>query len=207
LSLLHWDFLRIRGAVHLLYRPLCLRPFCRSSFCLPRRVPGAASERRIPWKPSTESNRRFRNRHVRGLVEFQRLTGCRPSEACHLRCPDIDTGSDVWLYKPAHHKTAHHGKSRVIAIGLKAQELLRAFFTPDLGAYLFSPIRAVEELTADRSEKRKTLRWPSHMRRNATKKVGRRKRPPSDHYTRLSYLTAVTRGCDRVPTTCSARAT
>ena len=25
------------------------------------------------------------NRHVRGLVEFQRLTGCRPGEACRLR--------------------------------------------------------------------------------------------------------------------------
>ena len=35
------------------------------------------------------------------------------------------------------------------------------------------------------------------MRRNATKQVARRKRPPSDHYTRMSYLTAVTRACDR----------
>lgn len=33
----------------------------------------------------------FLNRHVRGLVEFQRLTGCRPGEACALRWYDLDT--------------------------------------------------------------------------------------------------------------------
>ena len=27
----------------------------------------------------------FLNRHVRGLVEFQRLTGCRPGEVCRVR--------------------------------------------------------------------------------------------------------------------------
>jgi integrase len=32
------------------------------------------------------------NRHVRGLVEFQRLTGCRPGEACRVRRCDIDAG-------------------------------------------------------------------------------------------------------------------
>ena len=35
------------------------------------------------------------NRHVRGLVEFQRLTGCRPGEACSVRRCDIDTGGAV----------------------------------------------------------------------------------------------------------------
>lgn len=44
------------------------------------------------------------NRHVAGLVELQRLTGCRPGEACTLRRSDIDMGGSVWLYKPAHHK-------------------------------------------------------------------------------------------------------
>ena len=39
----------------------------------------------------------FLGRHVRGLVEFQRLTGCRPGEACAVRRCDIDTGRPVWL--------------------------------------------------------------------------------------------------------------
>src|SRR5262249_1462751 len=59
----------------------------------------------------------FLNRHVRGLVEFQRLTGCRPEEACLVRRCDIDMGGPVWVYKPAHHKLAHRGKSRTVAIG------------------------------------------------------------------------------------------
>ncbi len=37
----------------------------------------------------------FLNRHVRGLVEFQRLTGCRPGEACGLCRSEIDTGGAI----------------------------------------------------------------------------------------------------------------
>jgi integrase len=63
----------------------------------------------------------FLNRHVRGLVEFQRLTGCRPGEACAIRRCDIDTSGPIWLYKPPHHKNAWRGKSRTVPIGPKAQ--------------------------------------------------------------------------------------
>jgi integrase len=138
------------------------------------------------------------NRHVRGLVEFQRLTGCRPSEACGIRRCDIDRGGSVWLYKLAYHKTAWKGRSRTIAIGPKAQELLKAFFTPNIEDYLFSPRRAVEEFISARSARRKTPRYPSHMKRNDTKRVGtKRTRPPAERYNRLGYLTAITRACDR----------
>lgn len=65
----------------------------------------------------------FLNRHVRGLVELQRLTGCRPGEACAIRAADIDTSGKVWMYKPSHHKTAWRGKARVIAIGPRAQDV------------------------------------------------------------------------------------
>src|SRR5579872_56647 len=69
-------------------------------------------------------NRTHRTRHVRGLVKFQWLTGCRPGEACRLRRCDIEMGGTVWLYKPKKHKTAWRGKSRTVVIGPKAQELL-----------------------------------------------------------------------------------
>lgn len=138
------------------------------------------------------------NRHVRGLVEFQRYTGCRPGEACRLRRCDIDMSGSVWLYKPAHHKTAWKGKSRTIALGPKAQALLKVFFTPDATDYLFSPRRAVEEIREERRANRKTPCYPSHMRRNEAKRVGtKRLRPPAEKYNRLGYLTAITRACDR----------
>jgi integrase len=139
----------------------------------------------------------FLNRHVVGLVEFQRLTGCRPGEACMVRRCDIDTGGPIWLYRPPHHKTAYRGKSRTIAIGPRAQEALREFFTPDVAAHLFSPARAVEELRAERSARRKTPRYPSHMARNAAKRAARPKRKPRERYSRISYFVAVARACDR----------
>ncbi len=139
----------------------------------------------------------FLNRQVRGLVEFQRLTGCRPGEACIVRRCDIETGGTIWLYKPAYHKTAWKGKTRVIVIGPKGQELLQQFFTPDIDAYLFSPARAGEEFRAQRSACRKTPRYPSHMKRNESLRVKNPKRRPASRYTRISYLTAITRACDR----------
>ena len=145
-----------------------------------------------------EKSLQYLNRHVRGLVEFQRQTGCRPGEACAIRRCDLDTGGAVWIYKPIEHKGSWRGKSRTIAIGPKAQALLREYFTTNIEDYLFSPRRAVEEALAERSAARATPRYPSHMKRNEGKRIGvKRKRPPADRYTRHSYGTAVDRACDR----------
>ncbi|MBP3957173.1 site-specific integrase [Gemmata sp. G18] len=139
----------------------------------------------------------FLNRHVRGLIECQRLTGCRPGEACAIRRSEIDTTGPIWFYKPPQHKTAWRGNDRTIAIGPKAQELLQQFFTPDAADYLFSPARAVEELRAARGANRKTPRYPSHMARNAAKRKARPKRAPAHRYTRGSYGVAIDRACDK----------
>jgi integrase len=114
-----------------------------------------------------------------------------------VRRADIDTGGTVWLYRPPHHKTAWRGKVRVIAIGPKAQALLRAFFSPDLGDYLFSPRRAVEEIRARRAADRKTPRYPSHEKRNAAKRKAKPRRAPDERYNQRSYFVALTRACDR----------
>jgi len=137
------------------------------------------------------------NRHIRGLVEFQRLTGCRPGEACAVRRCDIDTDGPVWLYRPPHHKNAHRGQTRVIAVGPKAQEVLLAFYTADSTDFLFSPARAVEEILSSRAEARKTPRYPSHMRRNAVKRVKHPRRKPAVSYNTQTYGLAVDRACDR----------
>ncbi|QJW93149.1 tyrosine-type recombinase/integrase [Frigoriglobus tundricola] len=138
------------------------------------------------------------NRHVRGLVEFQRLTACRPGEAMSLRQCDIDMTGDVWLYRPPQHKTKHKGKKRTIAIGPKGQELIKGFFTENASDYLFSPSRAAEEYQAARAANRKTPLYPSHVKSNASRRVGaNRKRKPRERYGRQSYLTAIERACDR----------
>lgn len=136
------------------------------------------------------------NRFVRGLVEFQRLTGCRPGEACNLHRCDIDMSGPVWLYRPETHKTAWKGKSRVIAIGPKAQLLLKGFFTPEAGDHLFSPARATAERRAERAASRKTPRYPSHTARNAAKRKTNPGRTPKGKYGHRSYSRAVARACD-----------
>jgi integrase len=61
---------------------------------------------------------------VAARIRVQLLTGMRPGEVCSIRRVDIDRSRDIWLYKPEHHKTEHKGKSRVILLGPKAQEIL-----------------------------------------------------------------------------------
>jgi integrase len=139
----------------------------------------------------------FLGQHVRGLVEFQRLTGCRPGEACSIRRCDIEMGGAIWLYKPTQHKGTHREKFRIIQIGPKAQDVLREFFTPNIDDYLFSPARALAERNAERSANRKTPRFPSHMKRNAVKRKAKPKQTPKEKYDRVSYEHAINRACDR----------
>ncbi|MEO2016293.1 MAG: site-specific integrase [Fuerstiella sp.] len=67
----------------------------------------------------------FVSRPVWGLIQFMLLTGARPGEAVRLRLCDIDAESDVWVYRPSQHKTEHHGKSRRILIGPRAQDIVK----------------------------------------------------------------------------------
>lgn len=136
------------------------------------------------------------NRHVRGLIEFQRLTGCRPGEACAIRLCDVDRSGDVWMFRPRLHKNTHKGKGRVVAIGPKAQTLVAPFFTDDPTAYLFSAAAAVAEVRTARSAARLTPRYESHLARNAAKRKKKPKRAPAARYTTHSYSVAVSRACD-----------
>jgi integrase len=80
-----------------------------------------------------------------GLIQFQRTTGARPGETLIIRACDLNTTGRIWEYRPASHKTEHHGKTRVVLIGPQGQEVLRPFLTPDLNRYLFCPRVAVAQ--------------------------------------------------------------
>jgi hypothetical protein len=68
----------------------------------------------------------------------------RPGEVVILRAIDLDMRGPVWLYRPGSdqehglHKSAWRGHDRVIAIGPRAQEVIKPFLKTDLHAYLFS---------------------------------------------------------------------
>ena len=103
----------------------------------------------------------------------------------------IDRSGDVWRYRPAKHKTAHHGKERVIPFGPNARAVLSAFLIDralESTEPLFSPRRAREERFARLRENRKSKVQPSQVSR----KKSQPKRLPALTYTPQSLAHAVT---------------
>jgi len=137
-------------------------------------------------------------RHVRGLVEFQRLTGCRPGEAVRVRMADIDARGAVWLYTPVAHKMSYRGQIRCVTIGPKGQALLKEFVTDNSTDFLFSPRKAVEEFRTARAANRKTPLYASHAARNSNVRVKKPKRVPAEAYTTISYRRAIVKACERI---------
>jgi len=93
---------------------------------------------------------------VADMVRFQRLTGCRPGEVCILRPCDVDTSGDVWVYRPESHKTEHHDRNRTIAIGPKAQAVLRSYLLRNKEDYCFSPGDSERKRREEQHEQRVT---------------------------------------------------
>lgn len=140
------------------------------------------------------------NRQFVAMIALQRLTGMRPGEARTIRGIDIDRKEPdgCWRYVPPHHKTAHKGKSRVILIGPKAQDVLKPFLTDDDPlAYLFRPTEAMAERRAKRREDRRTPLYPSHLERNKRKRKTRPRRNPYRCYALPNYALAIRRACDQ----------
>jgi integrase len=131
------------------------------------------------------------SRTIRGMIQLQRFTAMRPSEVCQIRACDIDMSGRVWIYKPVAHKTAWHGKERIIPIGPKGQAIIREFMTMNTQDYLFSPQREYAERMADKRAQRKTPLWKSHQK--SRRKVNP-KWAPTPCYDKDSYARAVVRG-------------
>jgi integrase len=133
------------------------------------------------------------SRQVWAMVELQRHTGMRPGEVVIVRTGDIDRTGAVWVYVPASHKTQHHGKTRTIFIGPRAQEVLRPWLRADPEAYLFSPAESREEWRVEQRRRRKTPVQPSQQNRAKAEP----KRPPGRHYSTLSYGRAIACACEK----------
>ncbi len=133
------------------------------------------------------------SRQVWAMIELQRLTGMRPAEAVTMRGRDLDTSGKVWIYKPAHHKTAHHGHNRTVYLGPKAQKTLRPFLKPDLSAHLFSPADAEAERRAELHARRATPLSCGNRPGTNLKDVP--SRSPGDRYSCDSYRRAIARAC------------
>ena len=144
------------------------------------------------------------NRQIAALVRVQLLTGMRPGEVVLMRACDLEMSGKVWIYRPGsdagaegQHKTAHHGHQRVIAIGPRAQEVIRPFLKLDTRAYLFSPREAIAEFRARRRKDRKSKVQPSQQNRRKRKP----RKQPGERYTTSSYAHAIKRAITTANTT------
>ncbi len=127
------------------------------------------------------------------LLRFQRLTGCRPGEAASVRPCDLDCSRSPWIYTPATHKTEHHGRTRQISVGPKAQAILAPYLRRASDAYCFSPRDSVNQHRATLRAARRSKVQPSQRRRRRAGSACR----PGDRYGKDAINWGIRRACLR----------
>ncbi|MFL5328125.1 MAG: tyrosine-type recombinase/integrase [Gemmataceae bacterium] len=157
----------------------------------------SAARETNPVKPvpddTIDTTMRFLNPQTAAMANLQLLTAMRPGEVTMIRACDLDMTGRVWVYKLDLHKTAHHGHSREIYIGPRAQEILKPFLKADREAFVFSPYDAREERFRLLRLGRKTAVQPSQFCRRRTHP----RRIPGERYTTHSYHRAIVSACDQ----------
>ncbi len=95
--------------------------------------------------------------HLRDMVMLLRLTGMRPSELFGMTPGAIEQTSDVWIYRPEHHKTEHHGYERRIEIPEAGVVILEPY-VHDCRAneLIFTPAKSEAERASARREARQS---------------------------------------------------
>lgn len=128
---------------------------------------------------------------VADMVRLARLTGMRPSEVCILRPGDVDRSGPVWLYYPSEHKTEHHGRTRVVYIGPRGQEILKPYLLRGDDDHCFCPRESERLRRAELHAARKTPL--SCGNRPGTNRKSRPKRQAGGTYNKDSLNRAIAR--------------
>lgn len=130
---------------------------------------------------------------VAAMVQFERFTGARPGELCSMRPCDVDRTTDPWTYRPESHKTEHLGKTRIIYIGPRAQDVLRPYLLRPADAYCFSPAESETKRKEEMRTRRKTPVQSSQLNRAKWHP----RRMAGNQYDKDAYCRAVHRAVDR----------
>ena len=88
-------------------------------------------ERRPVPQDQIEAVRAVVRKRTRDLMDLQLLTGARSGELLQLTTGMFDRSGEVWQARLSDHKTAHHGKERVLMFGPKAQTILADYLRDD----------------------------------------------------------------------------
>jgi len=141
-----------------------------------------------------EAIRTFLTPQVWAIVELLRLTGARAGEIVPIRTADIDRSGDVWIYRPRSHKTEDHGHERVIVLGPRAIEVLKAWLRDDPEAFLFQPREAIRIYRKEARQARVSPLTPSQRARKAKREP---KKQPGDRYEVRAVHKSITMACRR----------
>lgn len=129
------------------------------------------------------------------MVRLQRLTGMRPAEVCIIRPCDLDRSDDVWLYRPASHKTQHHGRDRVVFVGAEAQGVLLRYLAREATSNCFRPCDSMAKVLAAKHEARVTPLSCGNV--PGSNKKRRPKKAPGEQYEVDQYRRSINRACDK----------
>lgn len=132
---------------------------------------------------------------VQSMVKLQQLTGMRSGELIRMKRCNLTTTGHVWTYRPEQHKTLHHGHERIIHLGPAAQKILSPYLKPDRAGFIFSPAESETIRHEQQREDRQTPVQPSQLKRAASAKRRKRRRPPLGYYDVKSYRRAIDRAC------------
>ena len=134
---------------------------------------------------------------VADMVRLQLLTGMRPGEVCGLKPIDVDRSKEVWAYRPASHKTQHHGKARTVFVGTEAQAVLGPYLeNRPADAFCFSPKEAERQRRAAATAARVTPASCGNTVGSNRKKAPAR--AAGGRYTTASYRRCVQRTSEKV---------
>jgi integrase len=133
---------------------------------------------------------------LQDLLRLQLYSGSRPGEIAELKPGEVDTTGDVWEYRPAEHKTAHHDKSRVIYIGPKGQDVLRPYLLRPADQHCFRPCESEKKRRRERTEQRKTPLSCGNVAGRPVKAGAMRR--PGEAYTKDSINRAVRRAVEKL---------
>lgn len=104
---------------------------------------------------------------VKDLIDIQRLTGARSGELLLLTGSMLKQRGDVWEAELSDHKTRHHGQSRTLFFGPKAQRILKQHLPSNPKEQVFKITGAAYRRAITRAcERLKIQRWVPHQLRH-----------------------------------------
>jgi integrase len=139
---------------------------------------------------------------VADMVRMQLLTGMRPGEVCMMRPCDIDMSGEVWIYRPAWHKTSIQDKDRQIPLGPQARAILEAYLARRTDQHLFSPAEAMSQMRLRRTMARKAD--PNAGNKVGTNRKDAPAKTPGDRYTALTFGRAIKYAVEKANRTLSS---